>query len=362
MLLEDLSKRKLPPVLMADTTIEGWPSRRKEIIEMFAKEVYGYSPIPPTDVRGEQVTEETRIWDGNVLHQRISINFTTQKGDFSFPIDLLTPTKRENSPLIIYISFHEYPLNDHLTLKYLPVDDIVSSGYAVAVMHYNDVTKDLEPDFTTGLAAMYDRSSDDGTLWGKISMWAWAASRVMDFVQTLDYVDKKRIFCVGHSRLGKTALWCGVQDERFAATVSNDSGCSGAAITRDKQGETVKDITTQFPFWFCKNYHKYAGREHEMPFDQHQLLAAMAPRLLYVASADEDIWADPQSEFLSCVAANEAYHLLDKKGIIHKNRYPETGESLHEGKIGYHLRAGTHFLARFDWKQILLYMDRALSD
>ena len=162
-------------------------------------------------------------------------------------------------------------------------------------MNYNDVTRDTEDNFESGIAKMYPRRND-GTDWGKIGMWAFAASRMMDYIQTLPEIDRQRVYVAGHSRLGKTAIWCGVQDERFAGVVSNDSGCSGAAVTRGKKGEHVVHITKNFPFWFCKNYQKYIENEENMPFDQHQLLALVAPRPLCVGSATEDEWADPQSE------------------------------------------------------------------
>jgi hypothetical protein len=353
-MIRELQKRGLPPILTASTTAENWPHRRKEIIELFAREEYGISPEPPTYVRAETTFLEERAWAGKAEHREVALQFPTPKGIFSFPVDLILPLKEDKLPLIIYISFTKYPIG-----KYGPIEEIIDHGYGLATFCYNDVTEDRDDNFSSGLAAMYPRC-DEGTQWGKISMWAWAASRVMDYVQKLDCIDKNRIFSVGHSRLGKTSLWAGVQDQRFASAVSNDSGCSGAAISRGKQGEKIKDIVTRFPHWFCKNYQQYQDKEEELPFDQHQLLSAMAPRPLYVASAAEDLWADPQSEFLSCLAASEAYYLHGKKGLVHKNRFPKPGEFLHEGEIGYHLRGGTHFLSRYDWQLFMRFMDKHL--
>jgi len=354
MIFDDLTNRKLPPILTENTTAENWPRRRKELLEILAREEYGFSPESPSTVEAVTTRVEETAWAGKAKHMETALKFPTPKGEFSFPVDLVLPYRDEKLPLVIYISFEKYPMG-----KYCPIEEIVDSGYALATFCYDNVTDDKDDGFTSGLAAMYDRKND-GVDWGKISMWAWAASRVMDYLQTLDQIDKNRIFCVGHSRLGKTALWCGAQDERFAGAVSNDSGCSGAAITRDKEGERVKAITTHFPHWFCENYQKYRDNEQEMPFDQHQLLALMAPRLVYVASASEDIWADPQSEFLACMAASDAYKLLGKKGLVHNNRYMEPGEFLHEGDIGCHLRPGTHFLSRYDWQMFMRFMDKHL--
>lgn len=356
MIDRDLEARRLPPLPGAGEMARQWPRLRAEWIRLLAREEYGFSPPPPAWVRAETKAEEPRAWAGKAVHRTVSLGFPTPKGDFSFPVDYVLPITDKRTPLIVYLSFEKYPVG-----RYGPIEEIVDHGYAMAVFCYNDVTADLDDGFSSGLAGRYDRTGDDGTSWGKISMWAWAASRVLDHALTLDGVDGKRVFCVGHSRLGKTSLWCGVQDERFAAAVSNDSGCSGAAITRDKQGETVKDIVTRFPHWFCGNYRRYAGREHEMPFDQHMLLAAMAPRPLYVASADEDTWCDPYSEFLSCLEAGKAWRALGAKGLVHGGRMIRPGEFLHEGDIGYHLRSGTHFLSRYDWQMFLRFMDGHLG-
>jgi pimeloyl-ACP methyl ester carboxylesterase len=351
-MLQELKRRDLPPVVTPGTTADNWQQRRREMIEILAREEYGFSPEPPDHVSAETTFLEERAWAGKAEHREIALKFPTPKGEFSFPVDLVIPYSDEKLPLFIYISFTKYPIG-----KYGPIEEIVDSGYALATFCYKDVTDDKDDDFSSGLAAMYPRENT-GSAWGKISMWAWAASRVMDYVQTLDAIDKNRIFVVGHSRLGKTALWCGAQDPRFSAAVSNDSGCSGAAVSRGKEGERIRDIVTRFPHWFCENYRKYQDREEELPFDQHFLIASMAPRPVYVASAVEDLWADPKSEFLSCAAASSAYKLLGGRGLVSENHFPKPGDVFQEGEIGYHLRTGTHFLSRYDWQQFIKYMDR----
>jgi hypothetical protein len=355
MLNEELAARELPGILLADTGAGNWPQRRQELLELFAANEYGRTPEPPESVHAEVIKEELRAWAGKATHREVSLGFPTPKGDFSFPVDFVLPNTEGKLPFIVYISFHKYPAGE-----YTPYEEIVDNGYALATFCYNDVTRDADDGFTSGLAGMYKRSGD-GAQWGKIGMWAWAASRVMDYAQTLGCIDHSRIACAGHSRLGKTALWCAVQDERFAAAVSNESGCGGAAISRGKQGESVRNITDRFPHWFCSNYSRYAGKEHEMPFDQHQLMAAIAPRLLYVSSAEEDLWSDPKSEFLACVEAGKAYRMLGMDGLVHEDRFPEPGECLHEGRIGYHLRPGTHFFSRDDWNLIMRFLDKHMG-
>ena len=352
MFCDDVAARALPPTIPGGLAAGDWSAYRRQTLELFMREEYGITPPAPACVRAEKGPYENNAWAGKADHYPVKLSFDTPRGEFSFTADIILPKAGRPLPMFLYISFLPYPNG-----RYGPIEEIVDGGYAMATFCYNDVTLDKD-EFDSGLAAMYPRENP-ATDWGKIGMWAFAASRVMDYVQTLPEVDKSRIFVVGHSRLGKTALWCAAQDERFAAGVSNDSGCSGAAITRGKQGERVEQITRNFPYWFCGNYKKYIGREQDMPFDQHQLLALLAPRHLYVASALEDIWSDPLSEFMAASLAGEAYRLLGLRGLVNPTgEFIAPGESLHEGEVGYHLRTGLHFLSRYDWQQYMRYFDR----
>ena len=288
MIYEDLSRRNLPNVLGSSANIENWPQRRKEILELLAREVYGVSPPAPDKTVSNIVFEDENAWGGKATHREVALTFPTDRGDFSFDCDMVIPKSEKKLPLFVHISFEKYPSGKHC-----PIEEIIDSGFALASFCYKDITGDNK-DFSSGLAGMFERDESPWQ-WGKISLWVYAASRVMDYVCGLSEIDKKAITVVGHSRLGKTALWCAAQDERFAAVVSNNSGCSGAALSRGKKGESVKDITGRFPFWFCENYKKYASAESTMPFDQHFLLALIGPRPLYVASAQFDNLADPSS-------------------------------------------------------------------
>ena len=210
-------------------------------------------------------------------------------------------------------------------------------------------------------AHVFENGKRDDEDWGKIGMWAFAASRLLDYLLTFDYVDRKRVGVMGHSRLGKTALWAGANDERFTHVFSNDSGCSGAAITRKKVGETFPRIADVFDYWFCENMQKISKdveTSESVCFDQHFLLAACAPRKVYVGSAQLDTWADPISEFLCCHAASPAWEILGETGFISPDRLPDAWDRFADGNIGYHLRPGEHFLSRHDWKRYVDFIKR----
>ncbi|MCL2301358.1 MAG: S9 family peptidase [Firmicutes bacterium] len=357
--LEDLQARKLPPVMPEGMTAAQWPAYRKQLLELFSREEYGFTPPPPNEVRAGELPFDGKNWAGKAVERLVSLSFDTPNGEFSFPVNFVLPVDPQrgeplrNTPLAIYISFRSYP-----DCYYLPVEEIIDNGYALATFNYNDVSLDEQDGWLTdGIAAMYPRRGD-GTDWGQCGMWAFAASRVLDYALTLDEIDKTRVFVAGHSRLGKTALWCAAQDERFAGAGVNDSGFGGMAITRGKQGEQLRHLPVRIERWFCGNFLNWVERENDMPFDAHMLGALIAPRLLAVCNAELDTWADPQSEFMALVEAGKAYELLGVPGLIAPAEYPPVGARFPEGRIGYSLRAGTHFMSRADWGFYLKFWNR----
>lgn len=340
MLNDALKKRNLPALLP-----------REEMLSIVQREVYGKLPQMPENL--SFLAEENilkNLFAGKAVCHRITASGELQGRKFSFPFYATLPTDGARHPFFIHINFR-----DSIPDRYMPSEELIDEGFAVLSLCYEDVTKD-DGDFTDGLAGVLypdgKRKAEDP---GKIALWAWAAQRVMDWAEMhSEILDLSCAVVCGHSRLGKTALLAGATDERFAYAYSNNSGCSGAAITRGKEGERISDICKRFPYWFCENYQNYMDREAKMPFDQHFLVASIAPRRVLIGSASEDLWADPLAEELCCLAASPAF----EKGFIYEDRKAEIGEAFLEGDIGYHLRRGLHSFSRDDWHRLIEFIRR----
>ncbi|NLC42719.1 MAG: alpha/beta hydrolase [Clostridiales bacterium] len=356
---ELLEARNLPQLLQFQdgspvASAEDWNQRREEILSILSHEVYGERIPDPLSLVVEVNESNDNSYAAKVLEEHLTLTAGLKQGSFSFPFHFFKPKNVVNPMTIVYVAFRS-----DLPDRYLPIEEITDEGIAVAIFNYDDVVPDKEDDFTKGLAKLlYTDGKRESTDPGKIMMWAWAASRVMDYLKTRDDIDHDNIGVMGHSRLGKTALVAAAYDQRFTFCFPNNSGCSGDAITRDKEGERVEPITRVFPYWFCLNYSKYANKEEEMPFDQHFLIGAIAPRFVSGGAAVEDTWADPNSQFLGYAAASEAYKLLGLKGLVHSDRLPEIGDTFHEGSLGYHLRSGSHFHSRYDWLRYIEFMKK----
>jgi hypothetical protein len=367
-----------------------WPKRREEVLGLFERDVYGRSPAPPTSMRFVVVESSAQALGGLATRRQVRVLLDGTERGPAFEILLYVPNGAPRPvPAFLGLNFdgnhaiHPDPgirlsaawmsegpgVVDHRATDAArgtdagawPVERILDRGYALATVYYGDLEPDRPDGWRDGVRARIGPGATGRFApgdWGAIGAWAWGLSRALDTLQADPDVDGRRVAVIGHSRLGKTALWAGAQDERFALVVSNDSGEGGAALARRKFGERTENITGVFPHWFCSRYREYAGREEALPVDQHELLALVAPRPLYVASATEDLWADPRGEFLAAKAAEPVYSLLGRPGLgVADLPAPDRPVG---GSIGYHLRTGKHALTAYDWEQYLDFADRHL--
>ncbi|GAB5558794.1 MAG: acetylxylan esterase [Synoicihabitans sp.] len=365
--------------------------RRREVLGLFEKHVYGRTPSADSVAIRFQQQESTRGVLGG-LGDRKQIRIHLERAGKRAAIDVLIylPAGATGAvPLFVGLNFYgnhaavddpAVPLNQNwmrpvasagivenrateasrtINTRRWPVADVLSRGYGIATIYCGDIDPDFDDGFKNGIHALFRAGDspdvDDGE-WSTISAWAWGLSRAMDYFETDPFIDHQQVAVVGHSRLGKASLWAGATDERFAIVVSNNSGCGGAALARRRFGETVQRINTNFPHWFNTTHKTYNGREDELPVDQHMLIALMAPRPVYIASATEDRWADPRGEFLAGKHAESVYALYKKEGLGVADQPPPDHPV--GGHIGYHLRTGGHDILAYDWEQYMNFADR----
>jgi hypothetical protein len=341
-------------------------ARRAELLETFRREVYGQIPVEDGLSCTFRVADSRRgVMNGNASRKVIEIIAVRKERQFIFPLVLFIPAGTTPAPVILTLCLGGVPDADpgrHFLRPSWPAETIVSRGFAAAVVITHDIAPDYEENFSLGFHRLFPEFSENrpAHAWGTISAWAWGMSRAIDYLQSDKDIRGDKIAVAGHSRAGKTALWCAAQDNRAALAISSCSGCSGAAITRGKTGEHIRDITGRFPFWFSRNYQKYAHNEEDLPVDQHILLGLIAPRPLYVSSRTNDSWADPKSEFESCRQASAIYHLYGKTGL-EQDEMPPPEMPLLAGSIGYHVKTGEHALDEYDWERYLDFCTRKFA-
>lgn len=355
-----------------------WELRRKEILSLFSNEIYGVTPVWTGYMTVEQRTVKENALNNTAIRKEVRLTLTNNGKSVYLDVILYLPRSEKPVPLFLgYNYFGNQSISNEtdillpasrakLDLNWSPeksrgqhihrwpLSDVIKRGYGVASLYYGDVDTDYQDNYISGVHTLFSQERTANS-WGSVAAWAWGLSRVMDYLVTDSLIDKDKIVVMGHSRQGKAALWAGAQDERFAIIISNNSGSTGAALAKRKFGETVEIINNAFPHWFCSNYRKYNSKEELLPIDQHELIALMAPRPVYVASAESDTWADPKGEFLSCVEASPVYEFLGREGIPAREM-PKVHTPVF-GTIGYHIRTGKHDIIAYDWKCFMDFAD-----
>jgi hypothetical protein len=378
------------------TDTKTWVNKqRPEILRLFETQVYGRSPARPAGLKFEVLASESEAFGGKAIRKEIRVCFTGSKDGPGLDLLLYVPNRVSRPvPTFLGLNFSgnqaicgdrdirlpecwtREPKDGSFVKKKAaestrgsesnrwPVHMILDRGYALATIFYGDIEPDFAEGWKKGARATMSKEGAKTQFkpdeWGAITAWAWGLSRAMDYLETDGDVDPRRVALLGHSRLGKTALWAGARDERFAIVISNDSGEGGAALARRDFGETTAIINRAFPHWFCGNFKQYSGRASALPVDQHELLALIAPRPVYVASAEDDKWADPRGEFLAAKYAGPVYALFGRSGLG-VEEMPAVNQPAGDF-IGYHIRTGKHDVTDYDWQQYLRFADRHFKD
>ena len=344
------------------TTAEDWERRgRPATLDLFRDHVYGRSPGRPETVRYDVTAEDARAMGGRATMRHVRLTLGQGGRSRAFGLLLFVPNDAPRpAPAFLLIDHRGASSVDPERRErdpFWPAEEIVSRGYATLALDATAADPDHPDGYDRGVRGlMRDALPPDETSWGALAAWAWSASRALDYLETVPPVDAARVAVVGHSRGGKAALWAAAEDERFALAVSNDSGKGGAALTRRDYGESVGRITSHFPHWFAGRFASYAGREADLPVDQHQLIGLIAPRAAYVASADADLWADPRGEWASLAAANPVY-ALHGDAPLDPTVVPPPGVATRTARRGHHLRPGGHDLTPLDWHYFSNFAD-----
>jgi len=389
-LLDPLTSLHGQPVTAAD-----WPLRRAEILTLFEENVFGKTPAAAQHLplRFHIDEQDNRALGGLAIRKQITLYFSAQgeAGPKEHLLLYLPAHRRGRVPVVLGLNFqgnhtvlHDPAIRLNPVWSRPPkstapptltvpeastrgketqqwqVRKILSRGYGVATVYYGDLDPDFKDSIQLGLRPFFyaaGQSAPAADDWGAIGVWSWGLSRALDYLLTDSHVDSQAIAVTGHSRLGKAADWAAAQDSRFAAVLSTESGKGGQSLSRRTFGETIAHLEHSFPYWFCANYAQWVGRDTEIPFDGNLLLTLLAPRPLYVASAEGDAWSDPRGEFLSAVSASRVYRLLGKSGI-ESQTMPAVDQPTDPSRfVAYHVRSGIHDVTAYDWEQYLNFLD-----
>lgn len=354
---------KLPEVLKTMqgkkiSSVKDWENiRRPEILKLFENNVYGQVPKDYEKMSFEIKNEDKNAMNGAATLKEITITVLRKQKKVTINLLLFTPNRiKKEVPVFLVINHRGIRTMDVTRVSkndFWPAEEVIEAGYGIAGFDVKDVAPDDKTNFQKGVLELYPKQLEMNNGMRALSAWSWGASRVIDYFEKDNSVDAKKIITVGHSRGGKASLWCGAQDKRVSIAISNDSGNSGAALSRRNFGESVKNILG-FTHWFCPNYKQYADNEDKLPVDQHMLLALMAPRGVYIASAAEDFWADPKGQYVSLLEAQVAYNLYDIKDNF-PTEMPEANKQIIQSHSGFHNREGKHNMTLYDWQQFIKF-------
>jgi len=367
------------PVRDAKTWAE---KRRPELLKLFEENQYGRAPGRPVDMSFDVFDKGSPAFDGKATRRQVTIYFSKDKDGPKLTLaEYLPATATRPVPLILNISFsaNAATVNDTgakpgevwgKEKKLVPptapaigrinIVPILEHGYGFATFYYGDVDPDFEGGVSLGVRKLYLKPGQTEPApdeWGAIAAWGWGMSRAMDYLETDKAVDAKHVAIFGISRLGKTVMWAGARDSRFAMVIASCSGEGGAALSRRDYGETVAHLVApgRFPYQFAANYAKYAKHVDQLPVDAHELVALIAPRPLLLQTGDTDYWSDPKGEFLAAVAAGPVYKLLGKQDLG-TDQWPAAGVPiLHD--LGYFMHSGPHGSLPGDWTVYLKFLD-----
>ena len=374
------------------TTVKQWENqRRTELLEIFSSQLYGRTPKEKIKVTYETLSENSNFLNGKATAKQVKFIFTNgskkneavlllvlpnwpkgkvsvfvgynYKGNHSTTSDpsILLPAVLSLPEIPDYWRWFEGDQERGCQTDRWPLDKIIDRGYGVATMSYQDIYPDTpkgEAHSIVSLFPNYNPGTKAPDQWQATGAWTWGLSRILDYLETQKRVDMNKIIVTGHSRHGRTSLWGGAQDKRFKIVITNGSGCAGAALSKRVFGEDIAKIL-RFPHWFCPAFNQYANNEAGLTFDQHELIALIAPRKVYISSATEDLWADPKGEFLSGYYAGPVFELYGLKGLGTNVQPPVHQPIMND--IGYHIREGVHTVTDFDWMSWMDFADKHFS-
>lgn len=333
--------------------------RRPEILALFEDHVYGKVPQDFDDISFRVVNQDKSAMDGKATLKEVAVTINRNGNSVTLNLIVFVPNRAEKPvPVFLVINHRGHETMDPSRKNkdgFWPAEEVIEAGYAIAGFDVKDVAPDSNDQFTEGiLKKLYPEQLDMENGMRALGAWAWGASRAIDWFEQDAAIDAGKIISVGHSRGGKASLWLGAHDTRVAITVSNESGNSGAALSRRNFGETVERITTTFPYWFAPNYRQYAGNEPNLPVDQHMLIALTAPRAVYVASAAEDLWADPKGQYLALKAAQPVFELYGIETSL-PVEMPDVNIQVIRPHMGFHNHEGQHNMTPYDWQQFIKF-------